>query len=84
MSKEYLSSLGKMIADEFNQDFHLGENTQRTVDLGDFAKKIDQSAERSYYEEGSNRLNLTPKQSKILMQEPEVTVLVKKRAFSSL
>lgn len=51
--------------------------------LGDFVKKIDTSAQRQYVENGYIR-NLRPRQLEILMQEPEMTVLVKKRMFSSL
>jgi len=55
--------------------------------LGDFAKHFDQSAERRYVEEGYLRkdpYNTDPKQFEILMQEPNATVLVKKRMFSSV
>lgn len=55
--------------------------------LGDFAKKIDKSAIRSYTEDGflkTDPFNSTSKQLEILMQEPSATILVKKRMFSSL
>jgi hypothetical protein len=96
MSDSFLSGLGGIL----EQQFGLGENKNRTLDiagdngttqrygqLGDFAKHFDQSAERSYTEEGSFRndfYNPKPKQLDILMQDPDVTVVVKKRAFASL
>lgn len=92
---DFLSELAGALEDQFG----LGENQNHTLDiveggttlrygkLGDFAKKFDQTAERKYVEDGFLRLdsyNVVPKQFEILMQEPDVTVLVKKRAFSSL
>jgi hypothetical protein len=55
--------------------------------LGDFADHFDQSAERRYVEEGYLRkdpYNTDPKQFEILMQEPNATVLFKKRMFTSV
>lgn len=51
--------------------------------LGDFVKKIDTSAQRQYVENGYVR-DIRPRQLEILMQEPDMTVLIKKRMFSSL
>jgi len=51
--------------------------------LGDFAKKIDNTAQRTYVENGFIR-NVRPRAMEILMQEPDLTVIVKKRAFASL
>lgn len=51
--------------------------------LGEFSSKIDGSANRSYVETGFIR-NLIPRQAEIIMQEPDMTVLVKKKMFSSL
>lgn len=88
-----------VLADQINSQFSIGENTDHTLDavvdgqqqkygnLGDFAKKFDQSSERRYVEEGYLRrdpYNTDPKQFEVLMQEPSVTVLVKKRMFSSV
>ena len=70
----------------------LAENTPASLDdktpgdfgkLGDFADKIDKSANRSYVETGQIR-NIRPRASEILMQEPDITVVIKKRMFSSL
>src|ERR1700690_1899964 len=87
------------LADQLNNQYSLGENTTTSLDavvngqnqkygsLGDFAKNIDQSAQRSYLEEGYLRLGSSgaePKQFELLMQEPNATVLVKKAAFSSI
>lgn len=82
-----------------NQLAGVGENITRSLDtnianaplggtatfgqLGDFATKIDRSANRSYVETGFIR-NLIPRQAEILMQEPDLTVLIKKQMFSSL
>lgn len=61
--------------------------------LGDFAGKIDQTAHRQYLGSGiiggtpgpmGSVRNIRSRASEILMQEPDVTVVVKKRIFSSL
>lgn len=84
-----------MIEDQYG----VGENQNRSLDivenghvkrygkLGDFANKFDQSAERKYLGEGYVRIdpfNVIPQQFELLLQEPDATVLVKKRAFSTL
>lgn len=89
----------KQLGDQLNSQFSIGENTDQTLDavvngqnvkygaLGDFAQRIDQSAQRKYVEEGYLRkdpYNTDPKQLEILMQEPSATLLVKKRMFSSI
>lgn len=69
----------------------MSENSPGTLDtggksfgaLGAFRKDIDRSAQRSYVEDGVIR-NIRPRSLEILMQEPDVTVVVKKRMFSSL
>lgn len=81
------------------QQFQVADNKLRNLDiirdgqtipygrLGQFADKFDQSAERSYTQEGMYRNDLfNPKisQLEIWTQEPDITILVKKRAFSSL
>lgn len=87
------------LANQISDRFGLGENTNKSLDivengrvkryaqLGDFANKFDQSSERRYLEEGYLRkdtFNVDPKQFEILMQEPELTVLIKKSMFASL
>lgn len=74
------------------------ENTPRSLDvpnpnnpdevldfglLGDFASKIDQTAQRSYVESGYIS-NIKPRFLDVLFQEPDITVVIKKRMFSSL
>lgn len=95
MAEQFLTDLSDALSDQFS----LGENSNHTLDiavdgssqrygkLGDFAKKFDQSQERRYLQEGYLRTdpyNVSPKQMEILLQEPDITVLVKKRAFSTL
>jgi hypothetical protein len=87
---DFLSSL--------NEQTVSSENTIRSLDtvdpndpdrvinfgaLGDFAKRIDQSAQRSYVESGYIR-NVKPNFYETLFQEPNVTIAIKKRIFSSL
>lgn len=87
------------LSDQITNQYSLGENNtaniQGVIDgsnvkygsLGDFASNIDRSAERRYVEEGYLRRDpyeTDPKQFEILMQEPNATVLVKKRMFSSV
>lgn len=94
-----MSDFLKSLANQLTSQFSIGENTTHSLDkvidgqtvkygaLGDFASKIDQSAERKYLEQGFLRRGSTgvdTKQFEILMQEPTATVLVKKRMFSSL
>lgn len=79
----FLSKLGEQVS----QQASLGENTNKTIDLGAFSEKVDKSAQRSYVEEGYLRrdpYNATPKQFDLLIQEPQATILVKKKMFSSI
>lgn len=69
----------------------LAENVPSNLDhrgtpfgkLGDFAGRIDQTEHRSYVETGSVR-NIKPRALEIISQEPDITVVIKKRIFSSL
>lgn len=86
------------LADQVSSQLSLGTNDQNAqgiidgsqnqyASLGDFAQNVDKSAERRYVEEGYLRADpytTDPKQFEILMQEPNATVLVKKRMFSSV
>jgi hypothetical protein len=97
MSKNFLAALGGAISDQFslgentnhtldNIDLETGKSV-KYGSLGDFAKHFDQSSERRYVEEGYLRIDpftANPKQFEILMQEPNATVLVKKKMFSSI
>lgn len=95
MSSDFLTGL----ANQLGSQFSVGENQDRSVDIaqdgtaqrygrfGDFANQFDQSEQRTYLQEGYlkyNYLSATPKQLEVLMQEPDITVLVKKRMFCSL
>lgn len=87
------------LSNQINSQFSIGENAthnlnavvdgqeQKYGSLGEFAKQIDQSAERRYLEEGflrKDQYNVDPKQFEILMQEPDATVLIKKKMFSTV
>lgn len=70
----------------------LGENANHALadirlgdfsSLGKFADKIDRNAHRQYLEDGIVR-NLRPRNVEVLMQQPDITVVIKKRIFSSL
>lgn len=93
-----MSFLGQL-ADQVSSQFSLGENSNTSLNavingqnvqygaLGDFANQIDKSAERRYVEEGYLRVDpytTKSKQFDVLFQEPDATVLVKKRMFSSV
>ena len=84
----FLSSLGNIL----NTQFGIGENTSHSLDtvlggaygrLGDFANKFDQSAERSYIEDGFIR-DIRPRKRSVLFQQPDFYVVIKKRMFSTL
>ncbi len=93
----FLGELAEQISTQFSLGENTN-NTLDSVDpltgktlkygsLGDFAKNFDQSAERRYVEEGYLRkdpYNTDPKKFEILMQEPNATVLIKKKMFSSV
>lgn len=84
----FLSSLGGII----NAQFGIGENTSNSLDsvsggayarLGDYAKKFDQTAERTYIEDGFIR-DIRPRKRSVLFQQPDFYVVIKKRMFSTL
>jgi len=86
---------GDAFADALNEQFGLAENTPSSLDnmfggiytpfanLGDFRSKIDTTAQRQYIEDGIIR-NVRPRASEAILQEPDLTVIIKKRIFSSL
>jgi hypothetical protein len=51
--------------------------------IGDLASQIDTTAHRQYLESGAIR-NVRPRASEVIMQEPDISVVIKKRIFSSL
>lgn len=85
-------------SDQINEQFSLGESKSSLTEikdgkndyyagLGDFSKKIDQSEQRDYVEEGflnNNFFNTSPKRKDVVWQNPNATILIKKRMFSSL
>lgn len=80
---DLLSNLGDML----NHQFMTGENKNRVAQLGNFANKYDRTAQRQYTEQGYFRNHFSDnvvKQLDIISQEPSATILVKKKAFSSL
>lgn len=84
---DFLGALADQVKDTLSSEMSLGENKNKKINLGSFAKQVDMSAERRYVEEGYIRqdpYNVSPKQFDLLIQEPSATVLVKKRMFSSL
>lgn len=85
-------SLGKAI----NEQFSVGErsgNTLNTIDdsgrvvnfgtLGDFAGKFDQSSNRYYLQSGFVS-NIRPQLREMIWQQPDMTITVRKKMFSSL
>lgn len=86
----FLSNLGGIINDQIG----IGENTSHSLStdgitrneygkLGNYANKIDQTAERYYLEDGFIR-DIRPRKRSILFQQPSFYVVIKKRMFSSL
>lgn len=94
-----MSKFLESLANQLEQNFALGENTNRSLNdvvdgnvapyakLGDFSNKFDKTEERQYVEEGYLRedaFTVSAKPSKITWQEPEATVIIKKAMFSSV
>lgn len=88
---DFLNGLGRIV----NEQFGFGENTNYTLDafgtdrvesfglLGDFAKKFDRTSERTYFEDGIVQ-NIRPRLRQVFFQQPEMTIVFKKKQFSSL
>jgi hypothetical protein len=94
-TNDTLTGLGSILSQQFNLsenknaslDIVQNGTTQKYGQLGDFANQFDQTADRSYYEQGYRRPNFfAPKPDilNVLMQDPDITVFIKKRAFGSL
>ena len=87
----FLSDLGSVV----NEQFSFGENSTNSLDtmdgdrfvnfglLGDYANQIDKTAERTYTVDGFIR-NVRPRLREVWFQQPDVTLVIKKRMFSSL
>jgi hypothetical protein len=95
MGSNFLSGLSSQLESQYG----VGESSSNALGivqdghtfvqplLGNYAQFVKQPAERRYVESGFLRLdpfNVTPTPFEVLLQEPDLTVLVKKRAFSSL
>lgn len=93
-----LKDIGSEFLKQSNAYVNAGENTPRSLDapnpdnpdevvdfglLGDYARKVDKNAQRSYVESGYIS-NVRPRFLEVLLQEPDMTVVVKKRMFTSL
>lgn len=93
-----LKDIGSEFLKQANAYANAGENTPRSLDtpnsndpdkvgdyglLGDYASKVDKSAQRSYVESGYIS-NVRPRFFEVLLQEPDLTVVIKKRMFTSL
>ncbi len=85
MSSNFLSALGSAINSQFGMSQSAGANGEgfNYSDLGGFEALVDKSAYRTYIESGTIN-NIRPSVSEVLFQQPEITVLVKKKMFSSL
>lgn len=84
---KFLDDLGGQIENQFSTQFSAGENSNRTINIGDYASKIDSSEERRYLEEGYLRqdpYNTKSKKLEVLIQEPNATLLVKRNSFHLL
>jgi len=94
----FLKDVGNQFIKQMNTYANAGENTPRSLYtpdpnnpdqvadvglLGEFANKIDHSAQRSYVESGYIS-NIRPRSFEALLQEPDMTIIIKKRMFSSL
>jgi hypothetical protein len=82
--------IGKTILGGINSAFGFTENDPQNPSnpysyeaLGDFASKINKADERVYLQSGYSHA-LKPQALEVLLQEPDVTIVVKKRQFSSL
>lgn len=87
------------LSNQLESQFGLGENANRSLadvhngvnnaygKLGDFSGEFDHSAERNYLEEGYLRYDpftTNPKIKEVIWQQPEATILIKKKMFSAL
>lgn len=87
-SGNYLYDFGQMLQQQFNLNDNKNAVFNTATDapgssgtLGDLSGGFDQSAQRSYTEQGFSSVipfNPTPKQLDILSQNPDITVLIKK------
>lgn len=94
----FWKDVGSAFVNQSNNYVGVGENTPRSLDvpnpdnpdqaiafgaLGEYAAKVDPTAQRSYVESGYIS-NVRPRFLETLMQEPDISIVIKKRMFSSL
>ncbi len=93
----FLSQLSSSLLNSVNQSFGAANTSSNSLDIslpfgtgasnfgssGNFANVIDKSAHRQYLETGTIK-NIRPRNLEVIMQEPDITVLIKKKIFSSL
>jgi hypothetical protein len=91
----FLGALGDALSSQFGLVSNDTSSLDAVIDgqqtkygsLGQISQQFDQSARRSYMEEGYLRTDpyqIDPRQFEVLWQQPSATVLVKKRMFSSV
>jgi hypothetical protein len=96
MSKLDFGKVVNSLNNVINEQFGIGENSENNLNtvadngktipygkLGEFANRIDSSAERNYTEGGFNQ-KFSPNSREVYWQQPEATILVKKKFVSSL
>lgn len=85
--------LTSAIMDSVNSTFGVAENNPSNPkniysykQLGKFSSKIDTTEERNYLLSGwiDNTRKVRPQNTEVLLQQPDITVLIKKKQFSSL
>lgn len=95
MSSDVLTGLSQQIQDQYGSgdsqkniyNVATNGNSRNYTQLGDYSKQFNQNTQRKYLEEGYLRLdpfNVAPKIFETLLQEPDATILLKKRVFSTL
>ena len=95
MSSDVLTGLTQQIQEQYGvgdtqKNIHnvaQNGNNQNYTQLGDYSKQFYHNNQRQYLEEGYLRLdpfNVEPKLFETLLQEPDATILLKKRVFSTL
>jgi len=87
--KDVFSFFDKQLTQQFGESAINGAPVSGNFydNLGSFGKNIDQTEQRQYVEEGflnNNFFKTNAKRKEVVWNQPEATVLVKKRMFSSL
>jgi hypothetical protein len=80
----FLENLGNSLLSTLNDTAGISDNLPRSFNFDEVANlPIDRSAARNYVDSGMVR-NIKPKSLEVMTQQPDITVLVKKKQFSSL